>query len=323
MSKLKLAFGVALALGLSGAAYAQTIVFDPDGTAGGFGAVELNAMDPLPGNALAVGAVPLSVGAAFTTYFQSEISQLLTNGGNIALPTGAAGPFELTLSGALNEVVSNAIDTTGDGVPDIVTFDHTGGTISIYYDDFSGGTINADGTTGNSGLGYADGKLILQATVNPQLLGATYTLQNADLDGDGVLEPVIEPLDQFGSDDLGVDSLVGNGSSSLTADVTFFDPDFFLTPPDVISLAFDGTFTDPFDSVNPEQSVGGQVPQYGPDNINGLADGGVVQDYHFETDGNLSFHAQQQVPEPGSLALLSLGAFGLAGIQRRNRSFAA
>ncbi len=305
--KICFVVGAVLALGGTGV-YADTVLFDHD-QSGPFSPAD--GFDWLPGNALAVDALNdgvLNVGDTFTTYYQAELGSFSDGGAGVTtLPTGSAGPYEYTGVAIIQEEVTQAIDLNADSIVDLVQFKHVGGTFKMYYDDFGG--TNADGFGGNSGLGYDDGKLILSADVDAG--GSTFSLSNP--------QPVA--LDQFGSDDLpGIQTVTGNGNTNVDAKVTFVDSNF-LKGVDIgdmiVTLKWDSTLATPFDSVNPEKSVVGNTPDYGADNINGLDTGAAgKEDFHFEADGNMSFKTKT-VPEPASLALVSLGLLGMGAFSRK------
>ncbi len=308
--KIFLAVGAVLALA-GASAHATTVLFDHDqdntfSQASGF--------DWFPGNALSVDSLTdgqLNVGDIFTTYYQAELGSF-SGAGNTSLPVGNAGPYEYTGIAVIQEEVTFVADTNGDGVQDLVKFKHVGGTFKMYYDDL-GGTTNADGITGNTGLGYDDGKLILTADVT--LGGANFTLAdplNTDL------------LDKFGADDLGgTQTVVGNGNTNVEGPVTFVDSNFLkgINPGEsIVKLFWDSTLAAPFDSINPEKSIVGQTPNYGPDNLNGPSVGAQGnEDFHFEADGNMSVETKTTVPEPASLALVSLGLLGMGAVSRKKK----
>ena len=126
------------------------------------------------------------------------------------------------------------------------------------------------------------------------------------------------PLDQVGANNYpGVLTHQGNGSNTLNINVTFADPNFFLT--NVTGLVIDandtGNLAAPFRQANPAALVGGQAPVRGTGNVNG-GDCPTTCDFQFQTDNATTFNV---APEPGSLALIALGLFSLGGLAR-NRS---
>lgn len=297
--------GILAALALP--AGADTVLTNFDGA----GFFDTDSLDWAPGNALAVDAVPLTAGETFTTYLQAELTEIANSGGGTKnIPIGASGPYEVTFVIELDESVGAATDFDGDGIPDSVLFNHLGGTVKLFWDDFSGGSINADGFGGNAGTGYDDGTLILQADVVPTLIGANFNLTN------GSANNTITDLDGFGANNLpGVASVTGVGSASVEGAVTFVDENFItgLGQNSIIEFFINATLENPFNSVNPELLVGGSAPNYGANNINGIYGGTGIESFQFEQDGNSSFAT---VSAPGALALLGAG-LGLLGFFRR------
>lgn len=282
----------AIALAMPFAAQAgDTILFDPDGPANGYSAMGIDSFDLYPGNALAVDSVPLSASSTFTLHYQAEVNRLTSAAGDVAVPFGPDGPYELTATMTLPEQVNAAVDLSGSGIPNLVYFNHlAGGKFRIYYDDFSGGT-NANDVTANSGAGYADGTLILEGDVAPATVGAQYSVSPTD-------EAAPVALDQFGTNNLGgVLTLKGIGNATISVNVTYTDPAFFPEPPKVVAVAVQTTLETPFDNNNPSLSVAGIAPDYGSNAINGVWDGSGTEDFQFESDANLSFTVEEEQEE--------------------------
>jgi len=315
LKNLAAAISAVAMVGALSSAQAALIGFNADPTNPDLESVD--SFDWAPGNALAVDAIKsntFDVGDVFTTYWQAE----LTKAGMYNIPVGSNGSFEYTAVATINEKIVFSADTDGDGIDDLTKFQHVGGTFRMYYDDFSSG-INADGrgddgTAGTaSGLGYDDGTLILEATIVSDPTGVS---QFVITDASGTAG-----LDLHAGDDVdgGVTTVQGIGSTNLVATVVWFDPAFFDFGPkgldSWIQMVWESSLRNPFIGVNPEASVGGNTPDYGNNNINGVWSGGEAEDFHFQADANSNF----VVPEPGTLLLMSLGLFGLSGLARKRQ----
>lgn len=317
MNKKIVGASAGLMLGLSGlSAPAQAdLLFDIDGPGGTFAPRELTALDVFPGNFLAQGAVPVAVDDTFTGLFQGEYSLAVFTDGAQPLPVGSAGPFELTANLTLNEQVESVTNPDDDPFNETVSFNHLGGTFQIFFDDLSDPALNADGITGNTGNGYTNGIQILAGTVQAQDLGASFTVTD---------ETIVANLDQFaGTPTTPGQTVQGSGTAEIRLDigVTDVNPAFFTDMPPDFSLIFTNLSL-PFNAVNPELSVLGQVPNVGA--VNGLNG----PDFLFQADANQNFTTTTtpDVPEPASLALVGLG-LGLLGIvggvrRRENARFA-
>jgi hypothetical protein len=287
----------ALAISLAaGSGNAATILFDMNGAAAG-GVISLNTFDWAPDNALAQNAVSTGgiMSGVFNYFEQAKLFAFVQPGNVPVLPS--VGEFTLFASYQLLATGSPFAPLTA--VP--------GGSFQIFFSPADSNQL--------AGTGYNNGTLILQGSV----VSGTFTF--LDFTRQAALSLV--PLDQFGTNDHpGVLTDQGSGSSSININVTFAEPTFFLSP--VTSLTIDALHTanvsTPFVVADPAFLVGGQVPVYGTGNINGGNCPGTC-DFQFQSDGVTTFNtvAAAQVPEPGSVALLSL-AVGALGFARRRKA---
>jgi hypothetical protein len=298
MKKLLLSVAVALATStaVTGAQAASTLLFDTNGAAAG-GVISVNTFDWLPDNALAQGAVSTGgviTGAPFDIFAQAKLGSFVMPGNIAVVPS--LGEFTLFASFQEQAAIGGATAVLS-ALP--------GGTVQIYFDP-SGNSNQLAGT------GYNDGTLILQGTVASGSGAFTDFTRLAP----GVFPNV--PLDQLGANNYpGVLTHQGNGSNTLNINVTFADPNFFLT--NITGLVIDandtGNLAAPFRQANPAALVGGQAPVRGTGNVNG-GDCPTTCDFQFQTDNATTFNV---APEPGSLALIALGLLSLGGLAR-NRS---
>jgi len=308
-------------------AHADVINFIPNGSGSAF---QVATFDEKVGNALsvnavaAIGATPIGgTSAPFTTLYQAVISSLLNSQGQQIAAPGLGGINQLTIVASFNETATVVN-------PNTVNLNTNISQAGSYVEIYSNPANNANDL---AGTGFRDGTLILKGVANPGPVnaGSFSTTPN-----------VTQQFDQFPSPASnnypGVNSVVGQGATTLTFQVTSFNPNFFATP--ITSFSFNTSNVVPFSQTDPSKLVynngadtGGALnstnrgvspaglatPNYAPNigTINGL----TGTDFQFQTDANSSFTAAA-VPEP-NIIVMSLSGVGFACVaglrQMRNR----
>ncbi len=335
MNTSKLAMAFLGLLGLGSAHASSLITFDPDGT-GGAAPLTVGAFDWSPDNSLAVGGIPLPGEGEgtkeFVLYTQGRLGNFEDELGHTISTPGLNTDFEITYEAGFSELGETVAQGTWGVIsnfylaPDALNADGTGpGTgvnyFRIYYDDFSSGVQ----ATSQTGAGYNDGKLILEAYIE-------YNKSNFQINFDNGSPPLTDLDLRNNNDQPGYGTVQGFGGGTLRGVVTYADSDFFITA--VEKLFFNTSQITPFQQVEPAgpltaaPGVAGHVPNFGGagvggyDWVNGL--GGVCQDgsedqcdFLFQGDSNMSFEPAP-VPEPVGIALLGLGLAALGFRRRRN-----
>jgi len=290
----------ALAACLSSSAQAGLITFAPQGsgttyTTSGFGFGGSNA--------LAVSAVPLSVGSTFTLYYQSHLTSLV----GVNSVAGLNSTFQITEVAVLQErVTSLAPNGAGGTTATFALVPGAGNLVNIYEN-------NAVVFNDSTGTGFTAGTVIM--SLNPTSFtlsqfatsSATTTFNTSGLPGN--------------NSGTGT-AVVGTGSTGINLGVTSSNSSFFITQP-LVSSVFNSNLASAFDTVAPSTAFTNPItsatvtPNIGA--INGLSG----PDIQLQVSGITQSFNTAVVPEPASVAMTLLGFAGVGAgsfIARRRKA---
>jgi len=291
------AWGVAAVL--AGTSARAEFVFNPTG-GGAPGALTLTGFDPLPGNAVAQGAVTAianaqangggdTAGNQFLLYYQAAVGSLLPASQN---PPGLNHDYQITFTGVVREYVSSV---AGGTAVFSLSADQTGSVLNMY----QGAPVTYSDL---NGTGFTAGTQILSATPVP----------NGSTAGNFTNTGITTGLDQHGNNDWGAtQTVIGFGGSVINFHVTSGNSNYFVTPPpSSLALTFSTTQNLPFTTVDPALALfNGTATNVGA--INGVSGPDIL----LQADANVS-----AVPEPSSVCLTALGVGGLLLYARRKRA---
>lgn len=299
---------LALTLLWAGGASAAQILFNPDG-GGAVGALSITALDPLPGNAIALGANANSApGTDFDLRFQANLGVTTLNGVPNYL-NGSNGNFFTFVAGFGETVATNAAGN--------LTFDFNAAEPNNFFYMYVNQT---DFASDLSGTGFTAGAQILSGTVT----GTDFSSGFNSADQQVGCPNVCPALDQSGANNyFGVQTLVGSGATSVTVTIDSFDASYF---PDLVvgsTLLFANTSqvlpynqTDPSNAFSSDGIANGDIP--------GVPSVGAINalgtNTMFQADANIAIEVAQQVPMPMSVVLLGVGLVSAAGLGVLRRS---
>jgi hypothetical protein len=269
------------------------------------------------GDAVAIGALPLTTGATFQLYAQLKLASLnLAGGGGAVTPAGlnVATGYQITEVVSFTEHVDSI--SSNAAVFSLAAVQNAPSGEKIYYQDLT--AAGAVPVNFNSGVGFnaaVTGKVIYSASLKSDQSNYTdTTLTGAN--------PGTPPFNPTGTFYAGVTTDNGTGGVALNTNRTMIDGTFF-SPVTILGSNFTSNLNNPFSQIpasikfnDPTALLGAGAT--GPSPSIGANNGTSGPDFMFQISGAAESFV---IPEPASItmAMTALGLVPLATWQVRRR----
>lgn len=292
-------------LAVTGAAHSSTVSFTFQACGNSTCATQATSLDLQPGNVLALNgsgeASGIAVGTPLNNLYQANLNGVL-NGANNVFANGASNTFFTVVASFREVLIAGGAAALFQVIPDFGNF------FQMYRNTTSVANNLAD-------TGFTAGNLIMSGVITAGFSNTSAT--SFTTSPTGVITIVAGgPLDASGKfDHIGVTTINTVGGANITSVLNFIDANYFpdLDAGDAIVTALtSGNLGIPFQQADPSRQFWNGSALFAS-NI-GAINGITGPNFQCQVDAATSF--QRAIPEPGSLALVSLALLGAAVLPR-------